>query len=610
MPFCPKCGHQVDGGHKFCYKCGAQMPAIKSEVQHKSEEQTTELKKEIPVPVIDPKKSLSTYSIDRKILFDDGMLTLTSSDLILSSSDEKDELKRIPLSIIENCSYSMLSRGLVVKRRANVEENLVSYLAQLEDDIEDFQKGLNVLDEKIEEKYDEIEDLEKEVKKAEYQEDAEELENQMDNLENKIEQHEKEKSDLEEKIEKTKTEKNSLESDNKKVKDKENELADIEKEVFKLPKDFSADHSTKDEYKLWGYAVNRRIEGPSKLKVTTEPYDAIVTINEEVVGTTPLVIELPMNDKAILDGKYPVEVLKEGYEVEAFNVSTDYGKAFLKEFGLKEQKEPDVEIEKEIRSMRKLLPDRSIDLSTYDIEKEFVGQNEALLLCENTLMILDKKKANHLYEIPFGMIQSAKYHKGFLGDKSVEISFKEKEFGEQSFKIWLDDKGGTISDAEIKQYSESLVENLKRKMKLSKTIVVPRHTHAKEFYSVTERDITNNFKRFNPEDFEHLIAKLFNAKGYKTQVTQYQGDFGVDVIAESGSQKAVIQVKHWKNNVGSPDVQKTLGSMFKYGANQAIVITSSDFTNQAYETMDGNTPLELWNGEKVQQEISEYLVTN
>ena len=97
MPFCPKCGHQVDGGHKFCYKCGAQMPAIKSEVQHKSEEQTTELKKEIPVPVIDPKKSLSTYSIDRKILFDDGMLTLTSSDLILSSSDEKDELKRIPL---------------------------------------------------------------------------------------------------------------------------------------------------------------------------------------------------------------------------------------------------------------------------------------------------------------------------------------------------------------------------------------------------------------------------------------------------------------------------------------------------------------------------------
>lgn len=608
MPFCPKCGHQVEEGHKFCYKCGSQMPSTESKEPETQEKQIPETKIETLTPVIDPKKSLETYSIDRKTLFDDGLLVLTSSDLILYSSDEKDELKRIPLSIIEGCSYSILKRGLVIKKKANAEENLSRYLGQLEDDIEGFEKKLEELDNLIDEKDDTIEDLEKQVKKAEYDEDAEALETQIDSLGDEIEQHKEEKENIEEKIEKTKGDKGTLSSDPKASKEKGDELADIEKEVLKLPKNFSANHSTKDEYKIWEYVVKRRILGPTKIKISSIPYGAIVTVNNEVVGTTPLVTELPINDEAILNGRYNIQLLKDGYDAEKFDVSKDSGQVYLQEFELKQEKEPNPEIKREILSLQQFVPDRSIDLSTYEIEKEFVGQGEAFLLTENTLMVLDKGKKNHLFEIPFGTMQSAKYHKGFLGDKSVEINFKEKEFGEQSFKIWLDDKSGTISEAEIKQYSESLVENLKRKIKQVKTIVVPKHIHAKEFYSVTELDIKNNFKKFNPEDFENLIAKLFNAKGYKAQVTQYQGDFGVDVIAESGSQKAVIQVKHWKNNVGSPDVQKTLGSMFKYKANQAIVITSSDFTNQAYETMDGSTPLELWNGERVQQEIEEYLV--
>ena len=100
----------------------------------------------------------------RKTIFDDGMLVLTSSDLILYSSDEKDELKRIPLSIIDGCSYSMLRRGLVVKQRVNAEENVVSYLGKLDRDIDDFQGKLGELDAQIDEKYDEVDDLEKEIK--------------------------------------------------------------------------------------------------------------------------------------------------------------------------------------------------------------------------------------------------------------------------------------------------------------------------------------------------------------------------------------------------------------------------------------------------------------
>jgi len=313
MPFCPKCGHQVEEGHKFCYKCGQQMQTTESKELEKQGKQIPETKVETQIPVIDPKKSLSTYSIDRKTLFDDGLLVLTSSDLILYSSDEKDELKRIPLSIIEGCSYSMLKRGLVIKKKANAEENLSRYLDQLEDDIESFQNELEGLDNLIDKKDETIEDLDKQIKKAEYDEEAKALESQIVSLENEIEQHEEEKENIEEKIEKTKEDKGTLGSDPIAIKEKEDELADIEKEVIKLPKNFSANHSAKDEYKIWEYIVKRRILGPSKIKISSIPYGAIITINEEVVGTTPLVTELPINDEAILKGRYTIQLLKDGF---------------------------------------------------------------------------------------------------------------------------------------------------------------------------------------------------------------------------------------------------------------------------------------------------------
>jgi restriction system protein len=121
-------------------------------------------------------------------------------------------------------------------------------------------------------------------------------------------------------------------------------------------------------------------------------------------------------------------------------------------------------------------------------------------------------------------------------------------------------------------------------------------------------DINNNFSRFEPFEFERLIARLFEKKGYKTTVTQERGDLGVDVLAEAGSEKIAIQVKHWQAPVGGPDIHKTLGSMISYGADRAMVVTSSDFTSQAYEIQKRGAPIELWNGSRLRDEFRQYIL--
>lgn len=544
-------------------------------------ESITESGIEVPTTREVAEETSLSYSIDRKTLFEDGMLVLTSTDLILYSSDEKDELKRIPISIIGECSYSMLSRGLVIKKIVNTRENLDEYLKELRE------KKIE-LDQKIEETKEEMKESDKD--------DRKELKEELSKIEQEAEQ--------------IKTEIAELENDPTKIEIKERELANIQKEVFRLPKNFSAEHSIKDEYKIWEYGIKRRIEGLSKLKIETRPYNAIVRINDEIVGITPLTIELPLLDSAVLGGKYRVELLKEGYEKIDFSIPLDRNSAFSKSIELKSPKNRNDVDDQGVNSLRSGLPDRSIDLSDYLIEREITGTYEMLLLTKDTLLVMSKDKTQYLFEIPYGSIKDVIYDKGFFGNKGVKITFNEKDFKDQFFEVWIGSKNGQLSQAEVKRYSEFLVDYLTRKMKESTVTVAPMHRRAKEHYEITEKDLQNNFRRFEPYEFEHLIAKLFAAKGYQVEVTQKSGDFGVDVLARAGHDIVAIQVKHWEASVGGPDVHKTLGSMLTFGATRAMVITTSDFTNQAYEIRKRGAPVVLWNGERVREEFRNAFLSN
>lgn len=152
-----------------------------------------------------------------------------------------------------------------------------------------------------------------------------------------------------------------------------------------------------------------------------------------------------------------------------------------------------------------------------------------------------------------------------------------------------------------KEEAEALLESTKKRI----SAFINRTKKAKEIM------LSTNFNFMSPYDFEEFIAKLFNSQGYKTEVTKKTGDYGVDVIAENGLEKIAIQCKKYQegNSVGNQAVQMLLGAMQlkNLKANKGIIITTSEFTKQAYMQAEDNN-VELWNKNILHQKVRECLI--
>ena len=90
------------------------------------------------------------------------------------------------------------------------------------------------------------------------------------------------------------------------------------------------------------------------------------------------------------------------------------------------------------------------------------------------------------------------------------------------------------------------------------------------------------------DEFEDLIGILLDNIGYEdVQVVGRSGDGGIDVVGTLRNgiteMKLAIQAKRWRGRVG-PDVVRSLrGGLFRHGAAQGVVITTSSFTKKAKE---------------------------
>ena len=93
----------------------------------------------------------------------------------------------------------------------------------------------------------------------------------------------------------------------------------------------------------------------------------------------------------------------------------------------------------------------------------------------------------------------------------------------------------------------------------------------------------SDLQKFTPTEFEHLVATLYDAQGYETEVTQASNDMGIDVKARDDSETLAIQVKQYShgNKVGRPTVQQLAGARDQINANKGIIVTSSSFTDTA-----------------------------
>ncbi|MFZ1411086.1 MAG: restriction endonuclease [Micropruina sp.] len=118
---------------------------------------------------------------------------------------------------------------------------------------------------------------------------------------------------------------------------------------------------------------------------------------------------------------------------------------------------------------------------------------------------------------------------------------------------------------------------------------LPRGIHT-DVWTVTGRRfhqdptfILPDFERVGWQEFERLVGAGFQARGYLVEATQDGADGGVDLNLTRGSERAVVQCKHWMaRRVGVSKVRELLGVMQQTGVPQGFIVSSGEFTADAF----------------------------
>jgi restriction system protein len=133
----------------------------------------------------------------------------------------------------------------------------------------------------------------------------------------------------------------------------------------------------------------------------------------------------------------------------------------------------------------------------------------------------------------------------------------------------------------------------------------------------TEEELLSKLKACSSAFFERVVVDLLNAMGYggvsgDGSVTGKSGDGGIDgVIKEDklGLDIVCIQAKRYSDaTVGRPIVQQFVGSMDFVQANKGVIITTSQFSKDAYDFIHKivGKKVVLIDGEKVAALMLEY----
>jgi restriction system protein len=104
------------------------------------------------------------------------------------------------------------------------------------------------------------------------------------------------------------------------------------------------------------------------------------------------------------------------------------------------------------------------------------------------------------------------------------------------------------------------------------------------------------------ERFEEFLAHFFAARGYNVKTTPRTGDYGVDLVLQKSREIIVVQAKCWKGNVGVGAIQEVHAGKAHYGANKAMVVTNSHFTDAARK-LARSTSVNLWDREELRKQI-------
>lgn len=189
---------------------------------------------------------------------------------------------------------------------------------------------------------------------------------------------------------------------------------------------------------------------------------------------------------------------------------------------------------------------------------------------------------------------------------SIDCKFL-KQF--PSYLKFIGVAAGTESDQSYSTIQENL-ENTKTPLELIESSL-------ETLRKSTEEELLSKLKSCSSAFFERVVVQLLNAMGYggvsgEGSVTGKSGDGGIDGIIKEdklGLDIVCIQAKRYSEaTVGRPIVQQFVGSMDFVQANKGVIITTSQFSKDAYDFIQKivGKKVVLIDGEKVASLMLEY----
>lgn len=88
----------------------------------------------------------------------------------------------------------------------------------------------------------------------------------------------------------------------------------------------------------------------------------------------------------------------------------------------------------------------------------------------------------------------------------------------------------------------------------------------------------------NPRQFEEFVCEHFRQQGYKTELTTYSNDYGIDGFAIKGKQKIAIQSKmygHTTRKINRQMVMELHGAKDFFDCTKAVIATDGTFLQDA-----------------------------
>jgi restriction system protein len=102
-----------------------------------------------------------------------------------------------------------------------------------------------------------------------------------------------------------------------------------------------------------------------------------------------------------------------------------------------------------------------------------------------------------------------------------------------------------------------------------------------------------------PEGFEEFVAEVFEAMGYEVEHVGGTGDEGADLKVKKAGLHGIVQCKYFSRGVvGSPELQKFLGTIHHTKSHKGFFVTTRTFTLAA-EKFVAPHPIELIDGPRL-----------